>query len=89
MKKAERVPLSELTDVDKLINKVLGTSKNDREFNFRYLYILMMIAKIKDDSDIEIYRSHGNGKDVFTVISSEINTYQEITIDGEKFGVKI
>lgn len=89
MKKAERVPLSELTDVDKLINKALSTSKNDREFNFRYLYILMMIAKIKDDSDIEIYRNHGNGKDVFTVISSEINTYQEITIDGEKFGVKI
>jgi len=89
MKKVERVPLSELTDVDKLINEALDTSKNDREFNFRYLYILMMIAKIKDDSDIEIYRSHGNGKDVFTVISSEINTYQEITIDGEKFGVKI
>jgi len=89
MKKVERVPLSELTDVDKLINEALDTSKNDREFNFRYLYILMMIAKIKDDPDIEIYRNHGNGKDIFTVISSEISTYQEITIDGEKFGVKI
>lgn len=89
MKKVEKISLNELTDVDKKINKVLDEAGNERDFNFRYLYILMMIAKIKGNPDIEIYRNHGNGKDVFTVISSEISTYQEITIDGEKCGVKI
>jgi len=89
VKKVERISLSDLTDVDNKIKEVLDTAKNEKEFNFRYLYILMMIAKIKGDPDIEIYRNHGNGKDIFTVISSEISTYQEITIDGEKYGVKI
>lgn len=87
MKKA--ISKSNLSEVDKMINKVLDTASDEREFNFRYLYILMMIAKIKGDPDIDIYRVHDNGKDIFTVISSEIETYQETTVNGKIYTRKV
>lgn len=76
--------MSKLSELNKEINKVLDNKLDRKEFNLRYLTVLLMMANIKSDPDLEIYFDHQNGKDVFMVVSSELDTYKEIKINGQK-----
>lgn len=81
--------MSKQSELTKTINKVLNYRLDKKEFNLRYLTVLLMIANIKSDPDLEIYFDHQNGKDVFTVVSSELDTYKQITVNGHTYVRKI
>lgn len=81
--------MSKLSELNKEINKVLDNKLDRKEFNLRYLTVLLMMANIKSDPDLEIYFDHQNGKDVFMVVSSELDTYKEIKINGQTYIRKV
>ncbi|WP_119325683.1 hypothetical protein [Companilactobacillus musae] len=78
-----------LSELDEMLNKVLNSASSREEFCLRYLYILLAIANIKHDPDIEIYYDRQGKKDVFTVISGEIESYEEVTVNGKTYQRKV
>ncbi|KRK53109.1 hypothetical protein FC97_GL001573 [Companilactobacillus kimchii DSM 13961 = JCM 10707] len=75
-------PMNEQVETNKVLNEVLnevlGSAENENDFNLRFLYIQLMIASIKKNPKIKIYRAHQDAQEIFTLISSEIKKENEL-----------
>lgn len=57
--------------LERQMQEIIKGGKTEKERNFRYLFLLMMVEQIKGDlSQIEVFRATSNGAEIYSVVIS-------------------